>query len=702
MRVPLLSAAALTFILAASVLHADPAGEIVVCLASRPPGADDDRAAFVRRIAPLGLVPRASLADRLPAAGQAADPGPFDLDPARILLFAAGDSAAADRAALALSLDPAVEWLEPNRPRESAVLRPEPAVPPGPAIARVAADFPDDPLFRDSRQWGLRNLGAAGAYGGLAGADIHALEAWRRSTGATDLRLAIADTGIDPAHPDLAARLPGGSARIERGINVTAEASRSFADSLGHGTAVAGVMAALSGDGAHLDSLGVAGVCGGDGAGNLGCRIVPIKIAPGHSRYATSFDIASAMLYATAVGARALNLSFAGGGPSRLERLALYHALTHGCVVVAASGNRGYQAPRAPQYPAAYAADGLCIQVGASDPFDRRAVFSSHGPGLDLVAPGQDIWSTGITYELFAGGPQKGYVAGSGTSFAAPFVTGAVGLLAAARPDLADVDFQRLLRESADDLGVPGVDEETGWGRLNAAAALAAVGPECGVWHDEVAPGAFRVLATDTLALGEDGPGVWNGGLAGRRATLVEVRATVALPDSFADSVRVWPRVGGTFTVRPGFRLPYFAPWAEVVERRGRTFTLRGYLYRLEDGAPPQDPGSLWVPLPPDQVRFGFTVLGRVVRREPPTGRARFFAHPNPFRDRTGIVGPPGRVTIVDLAGRVMYRGVSDGAGRGFEWDGRGPDGRKVPSGIYFVRCAAEGGTASGRVVRIE
>src|SRR5258707_190055 len=102
----------------------------------------------------------------------------------------------------------------------------------------------------------------------------------------------------------------------------------------------------------------------GDGAGNAGCRIVPIKITPGNTGSATSYDIAQALLYATARGARALNLSFAGTGPSRVERLAMYQAITHGCVMVVAAGNSGYSDGTTAQYPSAYSADGLGIQVG--------------------------------------------------------------------------------------------------------------------------------------------------------------------------------------------------------------------------------------------------------------------------------------------------------------------------------------------------
>src|SRR5258706_5182362 len=99
-------------------------------------------------------------------------------------------------------------------------------------------------------------------------------------------------------------------------------------------------MAARTNGGAHFaPGSGVAGVCGGDGAGNAGCRIVPIKIAPGHSGEASTFDIARAYVHAADVGARAINLSFAGDAPSRLERLALTYALFKRCIPACAAGN---------------------------------------------------------------------------------------------------------------------------------------------------------------------------------------------------------------------------------------------------------------------------------------------------------------------------------------------------------------------------
>jgi subtilisin family serine protease len=672
-------------------LRADPARERIVFLA--PDRGDATRADArahppAARLGALGLTLERSL----------------DLGGARVWLIAARDSLAARSAHAALLADPAVAWVEPNRVRDAAVERVRP-FPIAPAPSPPQGTFPNDPLFNDTRQWGLMNVGESGTMGGVAGADIRAREAWIASTGANHVVLAVADTGVDPVQPELQAPMPGGGWRMFAGANVTADASPSWADSFGHGTPVAAVMAARTHDGAHFDSLGMAGVCGGDGAANLGCRIVPIKIAPGRTGYATSFDIARGILHAVEQGARAVNVSFAGGGPSRLERLAMQHAITRGCVVVAAAGNRGGRLDgREPQYPAAYAADGLGVQVGASDRWDRRAPYSSFGPGLDLLAPGDDIWSAWMTYTTPGGATYPGYALVSGTSFAAPFATGTVGLLAALRPDLGDTDFQNLLRRSADDLGAPGFDAETGAGRLNAAAALERVRPGIGFWRDEIAGQTFTDEGPDTLALAEPGPGALAAVVAPLPVRRIAVTATVAIPDSFTGVFEAWPRVGGTFTMRGAGRT-YFTPWAEVIAVHARAFTLRGYFYRDdEDRDEPR-----WLPLPPDQARFGFTVSG-VVRREPVTGvpvdggreRPRLRLSPNPFRGSVTIDAPPGsRVRVFDPQGRVVRRLSSDGTMRHLSWDGRDDRGSAVRPGLYFVRCDHAAGFLHARLVRL-
>ena len=636
--------------------------------------------------------PRRSAADRR------------DFDPARVWLIDAADSAAAAALATQLVRDGIAEWAEPAAAREACDM---PAwrlpIPSGcdATALRVAGrsgGFPDDPVFRDGRQWGLFNDGSRG---GTAGADIHALEAWQASTGAPWLRLAVIDTGIDAAQPDLQQSLPTGN-RIENGLNVTAETSRSWADSAAHGTAVAGVMAALTNDGPHFDSLGIAGVCGGDGVTNPGCHIVPIKVAPGHSTSASSFDIARGIFAAVAAGARAVNVSFGGAASSRLEREAMRYAIEHNCLVVAASGNRGAVAPREAVYPAAYAALGFCAQVGATDAWDRRAAFSSYGPGLSFVAPGVDIWTTFLTHPSAAGAMYPGYVAVSGTSFAAPFATGVAGLLASARPELLADDLLELMRRGARDIGDPGPEAGTGAGMLDAAASLRAIAPGIGIWHDEFAATEWFDAGVDSLVVGEGGFGNLSGPRTWSAARRIEARITVTLPDSFTGAVTVWPRVAGTSTVRGDYRLPCFAPHAEVAWIDGRTFALTGWLYRIAAAS-----DSIDLPLPFDQARFSITVLGPVRRPWLSSGKFRgdpgLHASPNPFRSVLHIDTPRGAgVELFDIGGRRVRSWPVDGSVSTIDWDGRDAIGSSVPPGLYWVRAHTTQGFSQLRVIKLE
>lgn len=661
-------------------------------------------------LAELGVTVRRALLASVPAPKAGAAPGApvagLALD--RVVLLAVDADAGAT--AQALVDRGLVDWVEPLFVRAAPDEVIGSIVAPGgaPFAAATLDTLPDDSLLRDTYQWGLYNVGAAGGavYGGVPRADAHAIEGWRISVGNDAVKLAVADSGIDPDQPELGGLLRDGTPRIVDAINVTGEPVPAVTDSFGHGTLVAGVMAARTNDGPHFSGRGFAGVCGGDGHTTDGCRIVPIKISPGHSGEASSLDIAAAIVHATDVGARAMNLSYAGPGSSRIERLALTYAITHGCVAVVSAGNNGGRAwPDQPMYPGAYSVDGLCMEVGASEWNDARTRFSSYGPGVDLVAPGENIWTTFMTYPSYYGATYDGYVPTSGTSFSAPFVSGAIGLLAAARPELTDTDFQHVLRESAQDIGDPGVDVKTGWGRLDIGRALEAVGPGIAIWHDEVvADQLVPDTTTALLRIGEKGPGTldrYTGSLLARRWAAL---ATVTLPDSFADSARVWLRVGGTMAVRGDYSLPYFTPTAQVIARTARTFTLRGWVYHLapDTCATCEDD---WIPLPPSSLRFGFTVLGP--RRTGPHVGAptdpralALAAGPNPFAGSLAVRAPAaGRLAVLDAAGRVL-RAFDVGAGE-TRWDGRDDAGRTAPPGLYFVRWSGAGATRVVRVVRL-
>jgi subtilisin family serine protease len=642
--------------LATPVRAADPARELVVQLSAAAVSAPVDGAnpAHVRaqalpsavraRLATLGLRSTRALTEPAtrtgPLAARRALPEEYGFHPERIVLVEAADSTLALAAQVVLAHDPLVDWVERNTVRRVALwsLEPNTTAAARPTAASTLDSLANDPALRDGRQYALHNVGPSGPYRGTLRADVHALEAWRVSVGDDAIKLAVADTGIDPAQPELGGLLRDGSPRLVDAFNATDDPDPSVIDLYGHGTPVAGVMAARTGDGAPFTAgAGVAGVCGGDGLTTAGCSIVPIKIAPGHSGEAATFDIARALLHAADVGARAVNLSFASTGPSRTERLALTYALFNGCIPVSAAGNSGFDTPTLPLFPAAYASDGLTISVGASDPNDRRTLFSSYPSSLDLLAPGENVFTTFMTYPSFFGARYNGYVPASGTSFAAPHVTGAIGLLAAARPDLTDTDFQHVIRESAHDLPPVGRDAPTAWGRLDLERMLARVGPGVGLWHDEVAADSFAVTGEGLLTVLENGTGTLGAHLGSSWATRLAATATIAIPDSFLSVTSVWLRVAGTMAARGDFRIPYFSPSAEVVAFDDRRAAFRGFLYRVnEDSCATCD--DAYVPLPPTSVRFAYSVLG-------PVDRAPTLAVTAPDPDATGTPGEPLTVT---------------------------------------------------------
>jgi thermitase len=290
-----------------------------------------------------------------------------------------------------------------------------------PDYERTISRTSNDPL-RD-QQWAL---GTIAAY-----------DAWDITTGGP-IVIAVIDTGVDANHPELAGRVLSGFNAITGSPNAS--------DDNGHGTAVAGIIAA-SGD----NGEGIAGLC-------WGCVILPIKACLSNGRCRDS-SVISAIRWATDNGARIINLSLGGSSPSLALQEAVRYANERGVLIVAASGNERAEG-NTPNYPAAYPET---LAVGATGYGDEVTGFSNTGDFIDLVAPGVDIATTI---------PNNGYVLATGTSFASPFVSGAAALIMTLRPDLSNSDVRCVLAISADDRGAPGRDSEYGYGRLNVLTAL--------------------------------------------------------------------------------------------------------------------------------------------------------------------------------------------------------------------------------------
>lgn len=345
-----------------------------------------------------------------------------------------------------------------------------------------------------------------------APAQIQAPSAWSVVTGTADVVIAVIDSGVQLNHEDLAAKVwvnsgetPGNGIDDDNNGKVDDVHGWHFyhywsdgafepgedanvQDDFGHGTHVSGIAAA-----ATNNDLGIAGIA-------WGTRLMPVKVL---DQFGTGWysDIAAGIVYAADNGARIINLSLGGSPDSQTLRTAVDYARDHGVLVIAATGNDGGPV----LYPAAYEPT---LAVAATDANDQWASFSNHGPQVDLAAPGTDILSTWCHSDFLAGACLGSYYfAKSGTSMAAPHVSGVVALIWSRWPDLAASDVISRLRDTADDVGDLGPDPYTGWGRVNAYQAVTWTPPQPDLWiHlDAPAVGSLGEILTYTIRYGNYG-----------------------------------------------------------------------------------------------------------------------------------------------------------------------------------------------------
>lgn len=285
-----------------------------------------------------------------------------------------------------------------------------PAAAPAPQPTTVV---PTDPAF--SQQWGLSLIGAPAA--------------WQVSQGVKPVVVAVIDSGVDPTQPDLQGALVPGADFVD--------SSGDTSDGFGHGTMVAGVIAARPDNG-----VGGAGIC-------WSCRVMPIKVLDS-SGAGTAVAIADGIRWAADHGANVISMSFVLTGPDAGVESAIAYAHDRGVLVVAAAGNYGTDAPT---YPASYPD---VVSVAAIDQGSALYPWSTHGTWVTLAAPGCTVTT--------ALGGQFGTFCG--TSEAAPLVAGLAGLaLSAGNGSAADVEAA--LEQTADPL--PGL---VGSGRIDAARLL--------------------------------------------------------------------------------------------------------------------------------------------------------------------------------------------------------------------------------------
>jgi len=334
-----------------------------------------------------------------------------------------------------------------------------------------AAVTPNDPNF--SKMYHLHNTGQ---YDGSPDADIDTPEAWGVTTGDTSVVVAVMDTGVDISHPDLNGNVWTNPDEIA-GNNVDDDANGyvddvhgwdfrnedntvfDSAEADGHGTHVAGTIAAEGNNGA-----GITGV-------SWKARIMPLKFI-GSDGWGYASDYIQALDYAVAEGVKVSNNSWGGNGFSQSIFEAVEAAGQQDHLLIAAAGNGGSDGISddndvTPRYPASYDSPNV-ISVAATDHNDQLTGFSNYGAtSVDLAAPGLWIYSTT---------PGGGYGYGSGTSMATPHVAGAAALVKSKFPELDDAGIKAKILSSVDKkAGLEG--KMVSGGRLNAARALGATAP---------------------------------------------------------------------------------------------------------------------------------------------------------------------------------------------------------------------------------
>ena len=321
---------------------------------------------------------------------------------------------------------------------------------------------PDDPLF--PQQDSLQNTGQNG---GLTGADIHLTQAWNIRRTSPDVLVAFLDNGFDFSHPDLVAnryrdpREISGNGIDDDGNGLIDDWSGwDFVDGDNdpdptgdHGTTVMSVMCARGNNGSAI-----AGV-------TWAVQILPVKVTSGGGGgTGTVANLIAGINYARSKGARIISMSLVGF-PYSVELLnAIENARTAGMLIVMGAGNAGLDLDVTGVYPASYPTDNLLVVANTTNLDELNSTSSFGLRNVDLGAPGTRVPTIGRNGAILIG---------TGTSDAAPLVTGVAALLLAERPDATVADLKHWILDTVDPLPALAGRCVSG-GRLNAFAALSA------------------------------------------------------------------------------------------------------------------------------------------------------------------------------------------------------------------------------------
>lgn len=561
-------------------------------------------------------------------------------------------------------------------------------------------DMPNDPSFASGSQNGLESANNPDH-------DIEMDRAWDFHHGSSSARIGDFDSGINWAHEDFSvdgSGTFGGSTIIGgwdyiSGSHISADPAN---DGYGHGTGTMGVIGARRNNG-----LGISGIAGGDAAaGNNGCELIAMRI--GNSAGTISWSnvaeaVAEGALWdpnanPTGYAMDVMNMSF-GNTAVNNDILTLQEnvkfAYDNDCVVVASSGNSGDETV---QYPATFP-EPWVMKVGANDHTGERASFSTHGNGLDLIAPGTDS-----LLQTLDGDDNDGYSYDpTGTSFAAPIVAGAAGLLMSYVNDhfnpnpLAPDDVEFLLCEYRTDVGTQGYDEENGSGRLNMGLVMENMEwPFFWVEHFEGATTnytATQIGSNQLVTLFEDMSGLAS---APYLADVFRITLTVNHSIGNATLLNSWIRNGAANSnmLANGTTITGW-PSAELISANATGATVRGHIYHITStiGGSTVDE---WIPFQNGgQARFAYSLhlndpeASSIEEVAESTGE-NVYLYPNPSQGQQWLVLAPSpslKVSLVDIGGRVL-RTIFEGEAKDSKT--LSVSIADLPAGMYFYRIEGE------------
>ena len=333
----------------------------------------------------------------------------------------------------------------------------------------VYATTPNDPKYLDGSQWGLNNIGQSG---GTPDADIDAPEAWDVRTSASNIVVAVIDTGVRYTHEDLAPNMWTNSDG-SFGWNAIANSSNPGEDSGGsHGTQVAGILGSAGNNG-----KGIAGVA-------WKVQIMACKAFNSVTHSGSISDAVTCLDFARTNGARIINASWGFNPDSAALSNAVLSCRDAGIIVVAAAGNSTQNIDITPSYPANYPFDNF-VSVAYTTRTDTLAAASNFGvTNVDLAAPGEQIYAPFAALDNF-------YLNSTGSSMAAPFVSGTLALMLAKFPGETHQQIIARLLAATDPLPSLAGKCVTG-GRLNLRKALS---PDILLTPLAVSPFQFSVAA---------------------------------------------------------------------------------------------------------------------------------------------------------------------------------------------------------------